>query len=145
MALWLLVLAVAGFSLSAVEYTTVLSMLSLSQAYAKAGAANGDLFQTLAGAVGSARYWAHYMNLIVAGGVVFMLYSMLYRFALVPRVLAAFGLGAAMLMLIAFTMPLFGYHIVFLLLLPLGLSQLALAAWLMAKGFEERQPPSRRE
>jgi hypothetical protein len=138
MALWFLALAVVSFSLTAVENTTVLSMLSLSQAYAKANAADGDLFQTLRVVVGSARNWAHYMSLIVGGGMVFVLYSVLYRFALIPRALAAFGLAAVMLQLTAVTMPLFGYPIVILMVMPLGLSHLALALWLTVRGFDER-------
>ena len=90
--------------------------------------------------VRSARKWAHYMNLIVMGGTVFVLYGTLDRFVLVPRALAAFGLAGAMLQLVAVTMPLFGHRIVFLLILPLGLSHLALAVWLLAKGFAERRP-----
>jgi hypothetical protein len=40
----------------------------------------------------------------------------------------------ALLQLAVVTMPLFGYPIVFLMLLPLGLSHLALAGWLLARG-----------
>jgi len=43
-----------------------------------------------------------------------------------------------LLQIAAVTMPLFGHPIVFLMLLPLGLSHLALSAWLVAKGFAER-------
>jgi hypothetical protein len=49
--------------------------------------------------------------------------------------LAAFGLVAALLQLTAVTMPIFGLGIVFPMLLPLGLSHLALALWLLTKGF----------
>lgn len=138
LALWLLALAVASFSLTAVESTTVMSLLSLSQAYAKADSADSELFQALRVVVASARNWAHYIGLIVAGSMVFVLYAVLCRFTLVPRALAAFGMAAALLQIAAVTMPLFGHRIVFLMLLPLGLSHLALAAWLVAKGFAER-------
>jgi len=138
LALWFLALAVASFSLTAGESTTVMSMLSLSQAYAKANLADGELFQGLRVVVASARNWAHYIGLIVAGSMVFVLYAVLCRFTLVPRALAPFGMAAALLQVAAVTMPLFGHRIVFLMLLPLGLSHLALAAWLVAKGFAER-------
>jgi hypothetical protein len=138
MALWFLALSVVGFSLLALENISVLTMLSLSQEYAKAGATH-DLLQTTGLVVRSARNWAHYTNLLVAGGMVFVLYSVLWRFALVPRALAAFGLVAVMLQITAVAMPLLGYRLVFLLILPLGLSHLALALWLMAKGFEDRR------
>jgi hypothetical protein len=137
MALWFLALGVVGFSLLAQENISVLTMLSLSQEYAKASATH-ELLQTTGLVVSSARKWAHYTNLLIAGGMVFVLYSVLWRFALVPRALAAFGLVAVALQITAVTMPLFGYRIVFLLILPLGLSHLTLALWLMAKGFEDR-------
>lgn len=47
-----------------------------------------------------------------------------------------------MLQLAAVTMPLFGHRIVFSLLLPLGVSQLVLAGWLLAKGFAEHRQPA---
>lgn len=140
MTLWFLALAVVNFSLIAVENTTVLSALSLSQAYAKAAATEGDLFLAVRGVVASARNWTHYVNLIIAGSMIFVLYSTLFRFRLVPRVLAAFGLGAAILQITAVTMPLFSQRVVLPMLLPLGLSQLALAFWLITKGFREPQP-----
>ena len=138
LALWFLALAAVSISLTAVESTTVMSLLSLSQAYAKADSADGELFQGLRVVVASARNWAHYIGLIVAGSMVFVMYAVLCRFTLVPRALAAFGMAAALLQIVAVTMPLFGHRIVFLMLLPLGLSHLALAAWLVAKGFAER-------
>ena len=138
MTLWFLVLAVVNFALTAVENMAVMSLLSLSQAYAKAPAADAALFDALRVVVGSARNWAHYINLTVSGGMLLVMYGVLCRFALVPRALAAFGLGAVLLQLAAVTMPLFGQRVVFLLLLPLALSHLTLAVWLMVKGFAER-------
>jgi hypothetical protein len=138
MALWLLALAVVSFALTAVENTTVLSMLSLSEAYAKAGAADSNLYQTLRVVVGSARNWAHYVSVIIAGGMIFVLYGVLYRFALIPRALAAFGLAAALLQLTAVAMPILGYPIVLLMLMPLAVSHLALGLWLTVRGFHER-------
>src|SRR3954452_10656982 len=68
-------------------------------------------------------------------GALLVLYVVLYRFALVPRALAAFGLLAVMLQLTAVAGPLFGHPVVVLVLAPLGVSQLALALWLIIKGF----------
>src|SRR5215471_9005088 len=44
-ALWFVALAVAGLSLTAVENMNVMSMVSLSEAYSKASAADRDQFQ----------------------------------------------------------------------------------------------------
>jgi hypothetical protein len=140
MALWLVAVSVIMFSLQAVDNAHVLSMLSLSQQYAQAGGPD-ELFQTLAAAVGSARRWAHFTELLVIDCWIFLLYSVLYRFALVPRALAAFGLITVMLHFTGIPLPGFlGYSIVTLMGVPMGLSHLALALWMMAKGFEERLP-----
>jgi Domain of unknown function (DUF4386) len=139
MALWFLALAVVNFALTAVENTTVLSMLSLSEAYAKADAADSNLYQTLRVVVASARNWTHYVSVIIAGSMIFVLYGVLYRFALIPRALAAFGLAAALLQLTAVAMPILGYPIVLLMLMPLAVSHLALGLWLTVRGFRERR------
>jgi hypothetical protein len=56
---------------------------------AKANSADGELFQGLRVVVASARNWAHYIGLIVAGSMVFVLYAVLCGFTLIPRALAA--------------------------------------------------------
>ncbi|MGH8076767.1 MAG: DUF4386 family protein [Lysobacter sp.] len=140
MALGFVALAVVGLSLAAVESASVLSMLSLSQAYANAGAADASVFETLGAGVRSARKWAHYTHLLVESGTLFVLYSLLYRFTLVPRALAAFGLFGVVLQFTALTMPIFGQPMLFQLLTPIGLAHLALALWLITKGLAERQP-----
>jgi hypothetical protein len=142
MALWFVALSVVSFSLTAVENIDVMSLLSLSEAYTKANVADRDLFQALRGVVASARNWTHYVGLIVAGCTLFVFYSTLFRFALIPRALAAFGLGAVVLQIVAVAMPLFGQSIVFPMILPLGLSQTALALWLIARGLPGLEPRS---
>ncbi len=138
MALWFVALAVVSFAAAVVEQTRVMSMLSLSEAYAQAGAPEGELFQALRGVVASARNWAHFVGLIIAGSGIFVLYATLYRFALVPRALAAFGMAAAMLQMVTVAMPLFGGSVNFVLLAPLGVSQLLLVLWLIVKGLPEQ-------
>jgi hypothetical protein len=148
MGLWLLALAVVNFSLQAVENANWMSMLSLSQEYARADAANAGVVQTLGGAVRAAWKWSHYTHLLVVVSWIFLLCGMLYRFALVPRALAAIGMVAALLQISGITLPQFaGYIVRFpeLYGVPLGLIYLALSLWLMAKGFEESHPPIRVE
>lgn len=141
MALWLLVLAVVALSLSTVENIAMMSMLSFSQSYAKAAAAEAALFETLRVVVASARNWAHYVHALFGGGMFLVLYGLLYRFGLVPRALAALGLAAIALQMTAVAMPLFGQRIVLPMLMPMALTHLALALWLTVKGFEERPRP----
>ncbi len=140
MALWLVAVSVIMFTLQAVDNAHILSMVSLSQQFAEAGSPD-ELFQTLAVVVGSARRWAHYSELLVIDCWIFLLYSILFRFAVVPRALAAFGLLTVMLHFTAIPLRGFlGYSLVTPLGMPMGLGHLALAVWLMAKGFQERLP-----
>jgi hypothetical protein len=140
MALWLVAASVIMFSLQAVDNAHILSMLSLSQQYVQAGGPD-ELFQTLAAVVGSTRRWVHFTELLVIDAWIFVLYISLWRSALVPRALAAFGLITVMLHFTAIPLRGFlGYSLVTPLGVPMALSHLALALWLMAKGFKERLP-----
>lgn len=138
--LWLLALAVVNFTLQIVENGHWLSMLSVSQAYAEAGAADTGLFQSLGIVVRSAWKWAHYSHILVVVGWLFTLYCLLFRCTMVPRALAVIGMGASVLQFTGITLPAFaGYRMPFpeLFGMPLGLANLVLAVWLMAKGFKE--------
>jgi uncharacterized protein DUF4386 len=142
MALWLLALAIASFSLQAVDNAHLLSMLSLSQEYAKAGAEKADLFPALAVVVGAARKWSHYSFLLAVGSWIFLLCGLLYRFRLVPRALAAFGLMGSLLQIAGVTLRgLWGYPPETRLAMPLAPAYVALALWLIVKGFDERHRP----
>jgi hypothetical protein len=141
MAILFVAVSVVMFSIQAVDNAHILSMLSLSQQYAQAGG-SAELFQTLATTIGSTRRWAHFTELLVIDAWIFVLYGILYRFALVPRALAALGL---LTVLLHFTgipvLGFLGYSIVTQMGVPMGLGHLALALWLMVKGFEERGQP----
>lgn len=141
MAFAFLALSIVGLSTLAMEGLAMRNMLSLSQTYAKAGAAH-ELLQTLAALARSMAYAAHHTNVMVAHGTVFLLFVILYRFALVPRVLAAAGMAASLLSTTVVTMPLLGYRFVFLLIMPAALCNLALIFWLIVRGLDEgRQLP----
>jgi hypothetical protein len=142
MAYWLLALAVASFSLQAVDNAHILSMLSLSQEYALAGPAKAELFQTLAVVVGAARKWPHYCFLLVAVSWILLLCGVLYRFRLVPRALAAFGLITCVLQIAGVTFRGFwGLPPETRLAMPLAPAYAGLALWLIVKGFTERTRP----
>jgi hypothetical protein len=137
MALLYVALSVLGLSTSALDNVAVLNILSLSQEYATAGAAS-ELFQALGAMVRSARYASHYINVLVGGITSFVLVSILFRYALVPRALAAFGLVTFPVQMTAVAMPLLGYRYQAAMLMPAALSLLALVLWLIAKGFTDR-------
>jgi hypothetical protein len=138
MSLLYLALSVLGLSTSALDNVAVLNMLSLSQAHATGNAAD-EQFQALGEMVRSARYAAHYINLLVGGITTFVLVSILFRFALVPRTLAAVGLATFPVQMTGVAMPLLGYRYQAMMLMPAALSLFALIPWLIVKGFDERR------
>ena len=117
MPLWILSLAVVSLSVTVMENFALLSLTSPSDA----------------------KDWAHYLAKMFDGVTNLVFYAALYRFVLVPRVLAGFGLIAAPLMIASLAMPLFGHDVMFPLLAPMGLSQLVLALWLVTKGFPQAE------
>lgn len=67
-----------------------------------------------------------------------VLYTLLHRFSLVPRWLAAFGLVTGLLHLTGIPMRGFlGLSPVAAMGMPMAASHLTLAFWLMAKGLDE--------
>jgi hypothetical protein len=132
-------LAAAAFALCVVENGRLLSMLSLSQAYAAAAETERQGFEALRGVVGAARNWAHFTHLAVTGLTITAFTAALWRFALVPRALAAVGMAAAALQVVTVSLPVFGRGVIFGLLAPLGLAMLATTMWLLAKGLDRRR------
>lgn len=136
MALWFFGLSIAGFALAVVESATVMSMLSLSQEYLRSGGTAGT-FDGAAMIARYAKYWAHYTHLLVGSGSLIVLYTTLFRFSLVPRLLAGLGIAAVLLQMTGLLMPFFGSRINFLLLAPMGICHLILAVWLIVKGLSD--------
>ena len=115
-----------------------MSLLSLSKAYAASGA-DPTAFEGLRGVVAASRNWAHFTHITIGGATLLVFYIALYRFALVPRALAALGLVACVLQITSVTRPFFGGEVLFFLLAPLGLANLSVALWLLIKGFRAKQ------
>lgn len=138
-ALWFMAVCVMSCTLDFVHAGTVMSMLSISQQYAGGNlAADTETYQLIGAAVASARRWAHYTQLAAIGGWVFVFYGSLLRFALIPRLLAALGLIGILLQFIGVTLSGFiGYGIITEMAMPLLPIQIAVAVWLMVKGFRE--------
>jgi hypothetical protein len=145
-ALWFLAVCVVSCTLDAVHNAAVMSMLSLSQEYVNGGAANPGPYMALGALVASARRWAHFTQLVAIGGWLFVFHSSLLRFGLVPRALAALGLVGTALQFTGVTLMMgMGYGIVGEMAMPLLPIQIAVAAWLLVKGFGERRRPLRAE
>ena len=139
MALSFLALSIIGFGTLAMENVVLRNMLALSEEYAK-GATAKELLQVLGGIARETWLGAHFTNLTISHGTIFLLFTILYRFALVPRLLAGLGMAASAVSTAAVAMPLLGRDFVFQLVGPTGLCIVALILWLFVRGLEERQP-----
>jgi uncharacterized protein DUF4386 len=137
MAWSLVALAVAAFCLQVVDNGRILSMLSLSQEYARSGASKAEIFQALALVAGPARKWSHYTYLLVAVSWIALLFSMLYRFRLVPRLLALLGLITSLLQIAGVSLRvIMGSPPQTQLAMPLAPCYRGLALWLLFKGLQ---------
>jgi len=118
----------------------LLSLLTLSQEYVKAGAPDASHFQTLGTLLLAVRDWAgHVPGLIAFGLGALMYYYIFYQSKLIPRWLSGWGLLGAILWLASALLSMFGqlgpFSTITILALPLGVQEMVLAVWLIVKGF----------
>ena len=135
-ALLFLVVCAVSCALDLVQAGTIMSMLSISNEFVNAGAANSERYQVIGVALASARRSAHMMQLLAIGAWMFVFYLSLFRFNLVPRVLAVIGIVGVILQFTGVTlMMLLGYRLIGQMAMPLLPIQITVAVWLMIKGF----------
>jgi len=119
-----------------------LALAGLGRAHIAAGSPGDSYFQVTGGLLYTVPEWAGHVILDVAifplGAVI--LYTVFYRVGLVPRWLSVWGLIGAVLYWVAGFLvmfhviaPLESVHV--MLQAPLGLQEMVLAIWLIAKGF----------
>jgi hypothetical protein len=120
----------------------LLALLTVSQEAVVAGSGGLAAATTVSNLVLAIREWTHgFFALIPFGVGAFMYYVVLYRSRLVPRWLSGWGLVAIVLFMVStiyagFTQE-FGFSTVNTVLnIPIGLQEMALAIWLIAKGFD---------
>jgi hypothetical protein len=139
-ALWYAATRVIEAVTLVVSKISTLSLITLSQAYVSAGTPDVSHFQTSGALAFAGRYWAFdVINTIffIIGAVI--LYSMLYKSKLVPRFISVWGLIAVAALtaanLIGVPDLTQGFNPGQLLYFPIMTSELLLAVWLIAKGF----------
>ncbi|HVG41838.1 MAG TPA: DUF4386 domain-containing protein [Chitinophagaceae bacterium] len=140
-ALLFLVVCTVSCILDVVHASTILSMLSFSNAFVTSGAPNAEVYQVAGIAVASARRSAHSTQLIAIGAWMFVFYISLLRFKLIPRVLAVMGIIGIALQFIGVTaMMLLGYRLIGEMAMPMLPIQITVAVWLIFKGFNDHPP-----
>ena len=142
-ALLFLVVCAISCTLDLVQAGTIMSMLSMSNNFLASGAADSEIYNIVGAAVASARRSAHSTQLLAIGAWMFVFYTSLFRFRLIPRVLAGVGLIGVISQFIGVTLMMFlGYRSIGEMAMPLLPIQITVAVWLIIKGFN--QPDSER-
>jgi len=127
--------------LGIVSVIGLLSILTLSQEYVKAGAPDASGFQAVGTSLFAARHWAGML-----GGAAFILgatmyYYTFYRSKLIPRWLSVWGLIGVPFWIASILLRMFGVMEGFstsavLLDVPIMVNEMVLAVWLIVKGFD---------
>lgn len=141
-----LALGVVGFrvmegTLQLVSAISLAVLLALSQEFVKAGSPADSFFQPAGAAITTVKEWMSnglYLFPWCTGSAIY--YTVFYRTRLLPRWLSAWGLLGLLLMLIGAFAGMFGLLGVFsptqmMLMLPIMLQEMVLAAWLIIKGY----------
>jgi hypothetical protein len=120
---------------------SMLSLLTLSQDFIRAGAPAVSTFQTSSAVLLAVRDWSHNVISALAFSVgALMYYAVLYSSNLIPRWLSGWGflgalLGLAATLYAALTNSFDTGSVHTYLNIPVGVSEIMLALWLIAKGF----------
>jgi len=127
----------------------LLSLWTVSQEYVKAGATAGPHFQTVGALLLTVRFWASFVFAAIAFCLgALMYYYIFYQSRLIPRWLSGWGLIAIILHLAEVILTMFALvkplsTIQFVMNLPIFLQEMALAVWLILKGFNPSAVVSR--
>ena len=141
LALWSVGLRIIEAILGLVSVIGLLVLIPLSQEFIKAGTPDASYFQTLGTLILTVRGWIRDVLMLFAWGLGALLYNYIFFQAkLLPRWLSGWGIVAILLHLASCLLAIFAIispssPIQVLLLAPSGLQEMALAVWLIVKGF----------
>ena len=137
LALMFLSFSIISFTIIALDNLSILALLSISKEYAKAVSPDASYLKALSSVFYAIRMWAHLLVVLVGCVSLFIFYYLLFQSKQIPRFISISGLLGVLLMLIAVLIDIFGQGLYMLLFLPAGIIQIAVAIWLMVKGFKK--------
>lgn len=113
-----------------------LSLLTLSKEFVQAGVMNASYYEASGTVLQAARHWAFWIgpSITFALSALILNYA-LYQSKLVPRWLSGWGFIGAIVYIPAELLALFGNNQYMVLAALIALQEMALAIWLIAKGF----------
>ncbi len=121
-----------------IEVVSLLSLLTLSQQFTIAGAADRPSLQAIGNLLVSVRDHTALVAVFAFCLGAFMYYYLFFRSRLIPRWLSGFGIVAIILMMAACVLSLFSGNRItsyIPLAFPIFLQEMVLAVWLIVKGF----------
>jgi hypothetical protein len=133
--------------LEAVSYILIvvswLLLITLSQAYVKAGAPDASFFQTAGTLLMTSGRWVEHILAIVFSLGAIMIYILFYQTRLIPRWLSLWGLIGGFMYLAAPLVNVFDPQLpqlsvasgVGVIMAPLAIQEMIFALWLIIKGF----------
>ena len=141
-----LALGAVGFRISEgvlrfVSVCILLSIITLSQLFVKAGAPESSYFQTLGELLLAARGWVSHVGALLAFSIGCTLYYIIfYQTKLVPRWISVWGLVFGILGIVSCALVSTGLIAPFstvqvVMLIPMLPQEIVLAVWLIVKGF----------
>ena len=114
----------------------ILTLLTLSQAFVKAGALDASYYQTLGTVLLAAGDWAFLLGFGLAFTLsALILNSLLYQTKLIPRWLSGWGFVGVVLIFVYYLLQFFTTNQVDILFIPIALQEMVFAVWLIVKGF----------
>jgi len=130
---------VIEFAMQALSSLGALSLVTLSEEFVGAGAAQASAFQAAGTLLLAERYWAFQMVSLTLPLGALLFYPMLYRSKLIPRFISVWGVIGALTVLTTTMLDIFaldvGLVIGLILGVPMLLNELFLGVWLIVKGF----------
>jgi len=119
--------------------TSLLSLITLSQEYIAAGSPVNSYFQTFGAVALAERDWASQIQVVFFALSALIFYYLLYQTKLLPRWLSVWGFIAVASLVITNLLPVpdltQGFNLAQLLFLPIFLSEILVAIWMIVKGF----------
>jgi len=114
----------------------ILTLLTLSQEFVKAGAPDASYYQTLGTLLLAAGDWAFLLGFGLAFTLsALILNFLLYQSKLIPRWLSGWGFVGAVLIFAYYLLQFFSINQVEILFLPIAVQEMVFAVWLIIKGF----------
>lgn len=123
-----------------VSKTSLLSLIALSQEYLAAGSPDASIFQVAGAAALADRFWASQIQVVFFCLSALIFYYVIYQTKLLPRFLSVWGFISVASLIAANLLPIpdltEGFSLGQLLFMPIFLSEILVALWMIFAGFK---------